>query len=867
MTPEGLPDSAVPQSVWRRAVARATGAAIDRPWAVLGLSALAVAISIRLASGLEIRSDLAELLPSDVPSVAQIKAMSKRVGGDASVLVVLENKGPEGLLASKKAAPALVKDLLALGPDQVRSVQWNMLAVKGWFADHWPLFAPEEDLRAALDALKEETRKRATAANPLAVSLDDDDEPAPDGRPAAPTASDPATSKWLDPKAEMPRDRVEREFAHFEDGFLVHPERKALILNVRLAATGLGVKEARAYLDRMAAVLDKHRPGLAAAGVRIGFGGSTPMFIAEYEAITGDVFGTAVLCFSVVLVSILLFYRELRSTAALAISTLSAVAVTFGLTWLAIGYLNTQTAFLGVIVAGNGVNYGIIYLARVQQLRRAGVALREACVDGATTCAQATLLASAATSVSFAVLVVAANRGFRHFGFIGGMGMLLCWLATFAMIPAILAVWERVRPFRLRRISAEEQARMPRWVEGLFGRPAIVVGLFALAGVASAALFMSALPNALERNLDNLSNDPLGGQVRHDNDLGQSCLGRSIAGTLALLDSRDEADEFCDRILERKASPTRAAGALENKELVQGCETISAVLPRRQAEKLDLVRQLREALPDSLLSRLTKEQAARLRSVRDDLGAQRILTVADAPPELTDPFRERDGQIGRLAVVTAAGNAHIERGPNLKAFVNIVRRVPVHGRLVDGTGSNVIFSDLLDNIETEGPRTTLFSFVCVCLLVLLFFRNWKTAAEVLGTLFMGVLLMAGVAAALHVKINFFNFVVYPITFGIAVDYGANVAARNRERGGRALRALVEVGPAVALCSWTSVIGYGSLLLSINRALRSFGEYGMLGEVMSILAALVLLPALLFSRQRSAAPRTQPNGSPLLRDGS
>ncbi len=104
--------------------------------------------------------------------------------------------------------------------------------------------------------------------------------------------------------------------------------------------------------------------------------------------------------------------------------------------------------------------------------------------------------------------------------------------------------------------------------------------------------------------------------------------------------------------------------------------------------------------------------------------------------------------------------------------------------------------------------------------------------------------MGGAAALLDLKINFFNFIVFPITFGIAVDYGANVVARMRERGGDVLAALTEVGPAVALCSWTSIVGYASLLFSVNRALRSFGWYAMIGEVTSIACALVLLPGLM-----------------------
>src|SRR5207253_2734193 len=105
---------------------------------------------------------------------------------------------------------------------------------------------------------------------------------------------------------------------------------------------------------------------------RIGLAGSFPVSVAEYEAIVSDVFGTAALVTTLVLLSILIYFRDLRSTASLGLAILVAVAVTFGITRLVIGYLNTQTSFLGAIVVGNGINYGLIYLARVRQLRRAG---------------------------------------------------------------------------------------------------------------------------------------------------------------------------------------------------------------------------------------------------------------------------------------------------------------------------------------------------------------------------------------------------------------------------------------------------------------------------------------------------------------
>jgi predicted exporter len=54
---------------------------------------------------------------------------------------------------------------------------------------------------------------------------------------------------------------------------------------------------------------------------------------------------------------------------------------------------------------------------------------------------------------------------------------------------------------------------------------------------------------------------------------------------------------------------------------------------------------------------------------------------------------------------------------------------------------------------------------------------------------------------------------------------------------------------VALCSWTSIVGYATLLIALNRALRSFGWYAVVGEITSIVTALVMLPALALWRRR------------------
>src|SRR6185437_15820866 len=114
---------------------------------------------------------------------------------------------------------------------------------------------------------------------------------------------------------------------------------------------------------------------------------------------------------------------------------------------------------------------------------------------------------------------------------------------------------------------------------------------------------------------------------------------------------------------------------------------------------------------------------------------------------------------------------------------------------------------------------------------------------VIGSLMVGVLWLLAVTMKLGIKINFVNFIAFPITFGIGVDYAVNVMARYLGDGG-----------AVGLCSLTTVIGYSSLLVAQNVGLFLFGLLAVFGEICCLTTAVVVLPAvLMLVRPRKSTP--------------
>ena len=157
----------------------------------------------------------------------------------------------------------------------------------------------------------------------------------------------------------------------------------------------------------------------------------------------------------------------------------------------------------------------------------------------------------------------------------------------------------------------------------------------------------------------------------------------------------------------------------------------------------------------------------------------------------------------------------------------------------------------------DGPRATALALVLVLAICILAFRSVSLSLAAVASLFVGVVTMLGVMAWLGERLNFSNFVALPITFGIGADYSINVLKRYQQDGKLDLHgALRATGGAVALCSATTIIGYGSLLVAQNQALFSFGVFAVAGEIACLATAVLALPAALLimqSRSRETAP--------------
>jgi predicted RND superfamily exporter protein len=786
------------------------------------LGAAALAATARLP----LHGDLTYLLPPETQSVRDLRRLEARAQVFGTIVVAVESDDPTRRLA---AAELLHRRLAALPADQVAGVDYDR-ATRDTFAwTHRYLLAPTADL----EAMRDELRERKARLNPLYVPLLDD---------AAPSSGGPALERAR-PLGERLRD-LQRSLEATRVGAanpapLVSRDGTLQILVVRTRFAGGEVSRNGGVLAAVERAATEARQ-LGAGAVRVGLTGDVVASAAEHRALLGSMFWVTLFTVVIVAAGMFLFFGSVAPVLALLGALALGALTTFAFARLAIGHLNLATAFLAPIVVGNGINFGIILLARyLEERRRAEAGQGDparalgAAVGGSF---GGTLAAALTASASYAALLATDFRGFRHFGVIGGVGILFCWAATYLVLPAGLAALER-RGLADGRSPARLGGGLARLVPRR--RAAVVATVLLALGGSGVGAWRYLARHPFEDDFKNLRSSGRDiAEIQRWNQKVDAAFGRGISGaTVIALPSRARALEVAERLRAADRQKPQA------ERLFSSVSTYDDLVPRDQDEKLALLADIRALLTERTLATLDAPDRPAARALKPPARVERI-EDADVPAALAWPFTERDGTRGRLVVAMRGPGFDMWRTEDLDRFVETFRGLDLGADLVGG-GNAFVQHDIVRSIYRDGPRATLVAAAGAVLIVLLVLGPSRQAAVTLLCGASGVLMLLAAANLLGIRINFLDFVALPITIGIGIDYSVNIAARHRAAGrGSAGAILTATGPAVALCSYTTVVGYASLLFSANQGIRSFGFAALIGELTCVGAAVLLAPALL-----------------------
>jgi uncharacterized protein len=799
---------------------------------LLGRSRLIVIVGVLLALGAGVRtvltyanlkSDLEELLPAKAPSVLALDRARERLPGLRHLGVVVDAGEPENIRPAMRFLSDLEQRVAAYPKNTVALVRGGIRAEREFLETFALQLGDPADVRTLREAV--EARRRWEISRAMGGDLLDAAEDPP---PAIPLQA--LIDKYAARQGPVP---------HFLDDRFVSDDRLTAVLVIQTASEAAGFKADSALLERIQAdVKALGFPDAYAPGMRMGFAGDVASRVEETRGLVTDLGLSSAVVLALVLAVIYWFYRSWAAWPVLLIPVLFGALYTFGVVALPpldIRYLNSNTAFLASIIVGNGINSGIILLARMQEQLRAGDSVLAAIETAVEETWKPTLAAALAASAAYGSLILTDTRGFKQFGWIGGLGMPICWLATYVLAPTLMRHWGAA----LGRHAREARGPGPaeRVANLVMSRPRWVLASSGLLFVLSVLGMAQRRSDWLETDFSRLRRaDSFVSGERYWGKRMDATLQRYLTPTVVLTDSAEQADAVAHAAREA-AQSGRAAG------LIASVRSAADVLPATRQEALAEAQKLAAALTPSMRGSLPPEQ----RPLIDRFLSQKGLTAvtpADVPPALAAGLMDREGRFDRNVLIFPKLSSDTWKMATLAEFSHDIRQlVETTSPNAVVTGHLLVSNDIIDAMRRDGPRATAIALGVTLLVVLLAFRSWELSMLAMASLALGVTLMLGIGAWVGQRLNFTNFIALPITFGIAADYSINVLKRCQSSA-NPRDAVAHTGGAVALCSMTTVIGFGSLLVAQNGALFSFGELAVTGELTCLTTAVLSIPAFL-----------------------
>lgn len=837
-----------------RHVRRVVDALVDfggrRPYVVLACALATLVASWSYARKLEIRSDILELLPRDSPGFQTFERRLERIGGRATLMVVCES--PDRA-ANEKFIDALHERLEATmterancaracttdacrkdcGPELISSIESGTKDVRAFFeANKW-LYANLQDLEDADHTLEQQIAFRSGMVEDLLEETH-----------AEPNLGlDRFRERWK--KAAEERD-------DFPSGYFASRDGTQLAMRIMSTTSGLGGSADDDLYRLVEHVTEDLHPASFHPDMKVGFGGDIPNAAAEKDALVHEAITATLIAAVVILGGIVWFYGSIGSLVLVGFPPLLGVGCAYAFATAKYGYVNASGAFLGAIILGNGVNYPIVLYSRYKEFRARGMTSDVARREAVWNAFRAELVGSSVASIAYGSLTVTRFRGFNQFGVIGFVGMLLVWITMIPCLPALIVLLERAQG-HLPRWLREKSATVAR--DGSRGPVARVVGNvtakwagWIVAGGVLLTLFCAShLPSFLrdpwEYDFDKLGskNSRSNGAAVWTEKATHILSGNmNLAGSLVLADHPDQVPLVKERILANDAADPEGA-------MIDTITTLTDFLPgaaAQQQAKLEVLDRLRERLTPRVLASLGDEERKSVEEMKPP-ETLHVLAPEDLPTLIKQRFQERDGTLGTLFYVRYKPSLARNDGHVLLRMAKTIDGVRLpDGTRVDTASRATVFAEMIRSLERDGPLATAVSFLAVTCVVLLATSSLKGAFAVLASLLVGVIWMLAGGVLFGEKLNFLNFIALPITFGIGSEYPFNIFDRSRLLGGDVTRAVKLHFGAVTLCSFTTTIGYGSLLFSDNQALRSFGRFAIAGEVACLIAAVIFLPSLL-----------------------
>jgi predicted RND superfamily exporter protein len=851
-------------STWQRLIRRYVAFAFRRPITLIVLfTVMTVAATALAVSRLKVVTDLAELLPEGTVSVRALDESRKRIGSTDLFTIAIRSE-----VNDTAAVAALQAKLRAHILTHWKDAQWVQIGRDtSFFRQRALYFLPDDTLAKLKDYLERELDRYAAKSVPGIVDLDDDDDD--DDNSASKTgaakkgANKDKRPDWYDPdlprRLGLPGNVAEQFNTAFETdkkkkGPKLSPkekQRRALIRErlineegnigvvlVSLEKPSSDLDYARVALKRGEALIAKLNPDKKKSNLTAMVVGAYRSFM-EVEAVAGDGQTATYVSVGLVLGLMLLFFRSFRAVLIFLLPLVTAASLTMALTSVTYGRLTVITVFVLAMLAGMGIDYGVHLFGRVLSERRTGTALEDATHIAISETGKALFAAAVTTVVSLMALQFGHFEGFREFSVVAAYGLLFCVLTAMLMFPPLLALSHRIWAFRV-----ADRSKIERWLGSIVDARSTRVLLF-FGGIALTVPFgLYASSVQFEHNFRNLRAPKKHQTMNYGGAVGRN---RSTSPGVILAQSEKQMRNVHQLLLDRLNK--------DKDPTLNSFITIATFLPAAdvQNRRAKVIAEIRELVHKRAMNRAEGRAKKIITSLRT-MSRKKPFVLKDLPPWSLRLVTERDGSTGKIGLLYAKIRNWDAR--SVRDFQLRYEQLSAgEGKKVMVASTRFILSDVVAMVKADGTRLLILVSIILLVILLAFSRSFVGGLVLLVSVGVGGLWTAGFMGIFDLRVGLYNVIVIPVILGVGVDaaihlYHAqkSIVEEQLDLDGR-YRLLWAVFKNVTASSWTTAVGFVGLLFISHKGLKTIGELGSVGIMLSWLAVVTILPLLLLPLER------------------
>jgi uncharacterized protein len=534
-----------------------------------------------------------------------------------------------------------------------------------------------------------------------------------------------------------------------------------------------------------------------------------------------------------------------------------------------VGSLNLLSIAFAVLFVGLGVDFGIQYSVRYRSERFKTSDLRAALVSAAERSAVPLSLAAMATAAGFLSFLPTDYKGVSELGEIAGLGMLVAFLSSITVLPALLKLFNP--PGEKDSVGYAFLAPVDRFLED--HRVIIIVGTIVIA-VAGLPLLYFLRFDFNPINLRNpkvesiatfldLRKDPNTGANAVDVMTNSEADAKKIEVRLAQvpevlsvrsLDSFVPEDQPAKlrliaqgaRILEPALNPDSIDAPPSDKENVEALKEAAdslrktagdakgggATASRRLADDLSKLAEASQATREKAQAVFVAPLKIALDQLKNLLQAQPV-SLKTLPPELVSSWKTKDG----LIRVEALPRGDPNDNDTLRKFAGAVLAAEPNA-----IGGPVSILKSGETVVRAFIHAGIWALLVISLLLWLALRRITDVLLTLVPLLVAGAVTLEICVLIELPLNFANIVALPLLLGVGVAF--KIYYVTAWRSGRTNLLQSSLTRAIFFSAMTTATAFGSLWLSSHPGTASMGKLLALSLVTTLAAVLLFQPALM-----------------------